>query len=347
MQYIIPKFYNLPEFIQHSSAEEIENESNEWVRGLLSKVLPDERQIQLFLECRHALWAGMVYPHISADKLRNACDAVQYLFLMDDLISYRNDLRSTENKSAKIINQLKEIILGRESDPDFVFGPPLNDLYRRMRATFTPAQQNRADSALLVILDGFFDEVCLRATGQMIDFDTYYLAHQKTCGLNWCFLLCESGIGVDLSDLIHTYPALGRLHQGLTDRMNFGNAIFGLPRDMVKHDIMNPVIVFVEHHGLSLQNAIDKVYNLALEGEKMFNDAIQEIIEGEYRHRTDLLAYLTNLKYFMAGDAKWEEMTPRYKGTGYSWGESNTFSVSIDTSKENLQILDKLFYQVE
>jgi Terpene synthase family 2, C-terminal metal binding len=322
MSFILPEMPHLTQFCPHSDAEAVEEASNAWVRARLGPHFAEAGACKTFIDGRHGLWAGYAHPSADVTWVRLLADTFQYWFFLDDAITYDDaggsDLAAPGAKK-RVLTELRQLATGRQPDSISAYGELFVELVDRARLRMSVAQCERLLGYVNVMLDGFADEVPLRAEGHFLDFDSYMDLHLRSIGMDWVYLLVECGIGTDLSADLHSHPEISALHNTLTVRMIYGNDIFGYRRDYFADDPMNGVSALISQHRMSLQEAVDTLHKKIEDSERSFVEARTEILSGALGCRYDIQEYLEELGFLLEGDLRWHYITPRYNGISHQW----------------------------
>ncbi|WP_344873761.1 terpene synthase family protein [Allokutzneria multivorans] len=278
--------------------------------------------LDVFLRGRHGAWAGFAHPSADLAWATVVADVFQFWFLLDDVVTYHRaseaDGSGDFDGYSSLFDDLRSIMAGSPPRQHSVHTDAFRDLFDRARTRLSAEQQHRFISYIEVMLDGFVDEIALRACGGDLDFDGYMDLHRRSSGMDWVYLLVERGMDVDLSAARESHPEIFTLHDVLTNTLIYGNDILGFRRDHVAGDQMNGVVVLMRH-GMELQEAVNHVSALLLAGEREFVDLRAKILASELGKDPQISGYLAELGQVLVGDQQWHYVSPRYHGEQHEW----------------------------
>ncbi|MEV0262867.1 terpene synthase family protein [Streptomyces sp. NPDC050617] len=315
----LPHMPKLVALRQHRDTEAVETASNEWIRTRLGPAFDD---IEQRLAERNGLWAGMTHPNADTAWVQTLADVLQYMFILDDIAAY--DVHNPDHPTGTVelsglFEEIHAVMRGEPQHPSSLMGEVFAELFVRATNPMSGRQRERLRGHITTMLEGFAEEIAIVAQGRTLGFDDYLDLHMISVGMDWVYLLIETGLGLDLSrDMDAPGESLSGLHELVTRVLIYQNDIMGFRRDVLSGDPMNGVTALMHEHGLALQEAVDTLYRMFCQSEEEFV-ALGARIITDHPSRADLKAYVEELRYLLAGDIHWHHLARRYHGSDHQW----------------------------
>ncbi|KAK5991479.1 Microbial Terpene synthase-like protein 1 [Cladobotryum mycophilum] len=151
-----------------------------------------------------------------------------------------------------------------------------------------------------------------------------HTSFKQSNGLNlfgFCSLtLSELALGINLEEELHEEE----LHDGsdlasarncAIDHWIMINDLYSFPKEVESGEKINYVFVLMDQHGLSLQEALDRVAGLAVGIEAKFLALQDRILAGPLGRNSGISTYLNDLGHSIAANFLYHRKANRYHGT--------------------------------
>jgi hypothetical protein len=324
----LPEFPYLLPALCHAQTKEIRAESDAWVCEELRFALPGEAELDLLLKEGAALWTCYVLPTARPDRLRHLCKYTEFLSVFDNAMVNRTAIGKDLDAAKRLFDRVVNILADTPGTADFAWGRALRTLWEPMRAGFTDALWDRFMAEVRRFLSGCVQEIASRSADMIFDYDTYLNVRRDSVGMGMYFVLGEYGLGIDLTDAL-TDERLRELIDVALEHIMLTNDMFSFRAEAAMDDYVNAVAVLCLSEGLSLQEAIDRLF-MVVEGRRVEFMARRTSIEStDLGQRPEVAAYLDALWHMMAGNLQWSYLTSRYNGTGHCWNGARSGVVTL------------------
>ncbi|CAO5153942.1 hypothetical protein FAIPA1_170023 [Frankia sp. AiPs1] len=337
-EFFLPELPRTLPFRYHPKAAQIEFASNGWVREYLADCFASESELLFFLRQRNGLYGPLTIPDAGAGRARDVADWYQFVTVIDTFVSDRTGLGADLDDALAVFgsivsdfipDQIPGQIRGRprataadEPRVDQVaYGRAARDLWRRISAGLSRAQTQRLVTALADFLRGCATEIDTKLAGAVPDYETCLAVRLDSFGCDFIELMTEYGAEVDLSDL---RTELAEVHDHCRRQMIIVNDLLSWRKEHAQDDPMTVVRVLVEHDGLPLQAAVDRLCELVAWHEREYTRTRDALLAGPLGARADVRAYLGAVDLLMGGSQEFEYLTPRYFGDGAVWDGSTS-----------------------
>ncbi|TFY74596.1 hypothetical protein EWM64_g9415 [Hericium alpestre] len=258
------------------------------------------------------------YPNCPAFELRVVSDFMNYLFHLDD-VSDGLIARDAGGLGRRVMHALEHPdayvpLEGLEGEEEIGAARIARDFWSRCIRDARPGVQARFKESMRLFFDAVERQARDRAAGDVPDLESYIEVRRDTSGCKPVFDLIEYSLGFELPAEVITHPVVVALNQGANDLVTWSNDIFSYNKEQARDDTHNMVAIFMQHDGLSLQEAIDRVGELC-------KDTIDGFVENQARlpswgPEVDAMVqgYVRGLQDWIVGSLHWSFMTTRYFG---------------------------------
>jgi Terpene synthase family 2, C-terminal metal binding len=327
-EFYLPEFPYLLPALCHPDTEAIRRESDGWVRTRMRFALDSDAAMDRLLEEGAALWTCYVLPTADPDRLRYMCRYTEYLSVFDNAMVDRTQIGKDLGAAKALFDRVVNILNDAPDAADFEWGRVLRTLWGPMREGCSDRLWNRFMGEVQRFLSGCVSEIASRAEDFVFDYDTYLKVRRDSVGMGMYFVLGEYGLGIDLTDEVADGP-LRELVDTALEHIMLTNDVFSFRAEAAMDDYVNAVAVLCLNEGMSLQDAIDRVFTV-VEGKRVEFLARRAAIEAtEWGRRPDIAAYLDALWHMMAGNLQWSYLTSRYNGVGHRWNGARSGVVTL------------------
>ncbi|KAJ5087651.1 hypothetical protein N7456_011267 [Penicillium angulare] len=323
----LPPPVNLISWREHPKAKEIKERSDSWSRRSLTSILPADA-VETYLQTDASWWTCLSYPSADEEKLLLIHKLSQYLFLLDDIISYPDGPLHQSNSPREVFNGLKDVLRDRRSTEPPPSVLPFIELWDQMAPDMTPGVKERFIVSLEDILNGFEREAVIRARGQWDD-EQYFEIRRQTAAITTCLVFIEYGRMIDLSDILATQPSLQKALDLAEEHLILYNEILSFRKEYFSGDKMGLVTMWAGEDLDKLQYAVDKIHGMAIKAERDFVDLRDNILATEWGKRDDVRAYLEEVGCLMVGTLHYQYISPRYHGIGHVWNGSTSGTLTL------------------
>lgn len=187
-------------------------------------------------------------------------------------------------------------------------------------------------------LEQFFESVNLQAqdrdANQIPDLESFIDIRRDTSGCKSTFDLIEYAYDLDVPQEVLEHPVLEALKQGSNDLVAWSNVsspphashchllnsqfqdIFSYNVEQARgDDTHNLIPIFMEHHNMNLQQAVDKVGELCKNTIDAFISNLERIPDfGDEQVNREVKLYVQGLQDWIVGSLHWSFETERYFG---------------------------------
>ncbi|WP_432923371.1 terpene synthase family protein [Microbispora sp. CA-135349] len=326
-EFFLPELPRLLPFAYHPNAAQIEFASNGWVRTMLGECFAEEEHLLFFLRQRNGLYGPLTVPYATEQRARDIADWYQYVTVIDSFVSDRSALGASDGRAREAFAAILADFngdIGAPSDDPYVRAG--KDLWRRISPGLGEGQVRRFAASLDAFLRGCATEIRAKLADEVPDYETCLAVRMDSFGCDFIELMTEYGAGVDMSDLI---SRLAEVHLHCRRQMIIINDLLSWRKEHAQDDKMTVVRVLTEREGLGLQQAVDRLCELAEDHEKAYIAARDAVLEGPLGERADVRAYLRALDHMIGGSQEFEYLTPRYFGDGSVWDGSTSGWVDL------------------
>ncbi|MBC2900540.1 terpene synthase family protein [Streptomyces cupreus] len=327
--FFLPELPRLLPVAYHPKAAQIEFRSNAWLRRYLSGCFVGEGDLLKFLRERVGLYGPLIAPTADEQHALDLADFYHFVAVIDTMAADHSGLGASHCGARdvfdRIIADFAAVIEPGMSD-NSPFGPAARDLWLRISAGLTPHQVERFRTSMSSFLRGVASELPYQLNGSVPDYDTYMAVRRDSFGCDFILLLTEYSLAVDMTELAAS-PQFAKVHAHAMRQLILVNDVLSLRKEL--GDPMNAVRVLRRHNGLTLQQAVDAVCELAERHERAYIAARDAVRYGPFGAHTDVRTYLEGLDHLLAGSQEYEYLTPRYFGDGSVWDGSTSGWVSL------------------
>ncbi|WP_232663671.1 terpene synthase family protein [Pseudonocardia sp. TRM90224] len=299
---------------------QVEKEMNAWAWQHL-RTLPgvsEDRVLRLAGQ-GFPLWISFAYPAASTATAIRIGRWMYYWFLLDDLASEPVEPGTDRPPPELLIAGLQDVIANPDTARPDPFSHLLQQQWHMMRDTMPVRQRARFTEYVLRMLDGFATSIDVSAAGSDITLDQYRDLRYFDSGMPWTFLLAEHTAGLDLPEAVLDHPAVRELISSSVWNAVLVNDVIAFGKEYFTGDDWNAVAIVMREDGTSIQEALNRVADLALAEERRIV-ALCDVVRAEAPGRPDdLRRFVEGLQHVLSGTVEWEYRSARYHGPGYVW----------------------------
>ncbi|KAJ3169371.1 hypothetical protein HDU87_000646 [Geranomyces variabilis] len=268
-----------------------------------------------FYRAKFCLLGALSYPNADAERLRNCCDFINWLFAFDDLTD-DGDLRKNLAGTKKVA----EIMVRALEDPhnaktDFAVGETLRDFWIRAIQTAGPGCQRRFIESTKLYLEAVYQQVVNRSENEIPDLKTFIALRRDTSAVKLVFALIEYACDLDLPDRVASDPIIISLGDCCNDILTWANDIYSYNLEQSWGETQNLIVVSMKDKNLSLQEGVDFVGELIRERIACFEaDKARLPSFGSEEVDADVRTYVQGLEHWVSGVIAWSFQSKRYFG---------------------------------
>jgi 1-deoxy-D-xylulose-5-phosphate synthase len=305
----------------HPLSEEIERRCYDRARPLLIDHFGSEALAERYIGQRMPLWACACYPHMAADRCHVLPTMMIPGSIIDDSFSRPEVMRSVDH-AARLRDRFCDV-LDAMGEPGFPAGRMLYDALALVTAQMSASQAGRYVASLRQVVESRVLEAAARATGTVLDFESYMALRRTDLFGYWATIQAEYAIDVDMATLLSADPRLAEARDLAIEHMVFVNDLFSFPKEYDADEVMNSIWVFLRRGGLELGEAVEKLRELIVETEESFL-AVRDEILGGTGPDSDVARYLLELGHLISGNLHYHRCTTRYGGDDVVRGQATS-----------------------
>lgn len=256
--------------------------------------------------------AAALHPQASRAALRLTTDWYSLMFLHDDRCD-SSGIGKDPARLQRLAERLLSIFQGSPPRPeDEPLAYALADLRQRLVEHGGARWFRELTERVRDYLDALIWEATNRANGTVPDLDEYLYRRPVTAGLKIDAAFIEVMDGMQLPQVVRDHPAVQRLVE-LADRaVCWSNDILSLNKELQEGDVHNLVLVLMQAHCLSVQEALK-------EAARMYHEEVEGFLAGERalpsfgaEEDAQLWQYMGLLKARIGGILAWSRRSKRY-----------------------------------
>ncbi|MBB5103388.1 terpene synthase family protein [Streptomyces spectabilis] len=330
----------------HPDAARMHEAVHEWCRSELRAFFSDQVSFNQFLEHHVDLWTYLTVPVGDPDVIEATCE-LTFLFLVlddkhggdvpgsahgDEGLSFRGDAKA----SWSVADHLAAIMHGGAADPSVPFAGVFQRLWQRLTRGMREPLRERFADCLNAFIGGAAAEVAPRPQGSHPDFDhfpqytrtssreyrsfeEYRSVREHSIGARYLYVLHEHALGIDMTEVLRRSEALQRVERTVVHQHLLHNDLLSYRKELLAGQRDNTLAVLQDTEGLSLQQAVDRLWACAEEAEDDFLRVRERILHSSLGRRGDVRRYLEQMWWMVPGSIEYQLMSPRYHGLGYRW----------------------------
>jgi len=189
------------------------------------------------------------------------------------------------------------------------------DYWGRCIKDAAPAVQARFKENMGLFFEAVNRQAQDRDKGITPDIESYIDVRRDTSGCKPVFDLVEYALRIELPDQVVEHPVIKALNQGSNDLVTWSNDVFSYNKEQAVGDTHNMVSILMEHHGMTLQQAIDHVGALCEQTINTFAANKARIPSfGDPQLDKDVAGYVQGLQDWIVGSLHWTFKSERYFG---------------------------------
>lgn len=147
-----------------------------------------------------------------------------------------------------------------------------------------------------------------RQSGQWPGIDAYLAHRRDTAGTRWCADLMEVVVDADLPEDVRRRPAYQALKDAAAEHCGLINDIHSAGKETATGQIHNAACLIMHHRGLSLDDAIGVVNEMATDCVHAFNEAARDLPQSD-----ELDRWITGVQQLVRGNVDWHFESDRYR----------------------------------
>jgi hypothetical protein len=166
-------------------------------------------------------------------------------------------------------------------------------------------------------LKGFLSTTAAESSESLAEFkdlDSYLQFRRANVSALFITTFMEWGVGIDLQEYVDGGGNITLARDLVINNWVMVNDIYSFPKEVELGDRMNSVFLLVDQQGLSLQAALDRLAELAVENEAQFLALRDRILAGPLGSNPDVSNYLNELSYGIPANLYFHRKSGRYHG---------------------------------
>ncbi|KAI0111201.1 Presilphiperfolan-8-beta-ol synthase [Nemania sp. FL0031] len=256
-----------------------------------------------------ALWA----PYADEEAYRMIIDWNHWVFAFDDQfdeghLSDDSDLAQQEIDATVAIMSNDHPPISKEMNPiQHVF----QTVWKRLQERAGPEQQNRWIENHKDYFTGLLRQVEIQRTQKKLTVDEYIDFRRQSIGAKPTCALIEYAHRINIPQSVLDHPSIVECEEISADLTTLVNDLLSLRKDLqlgVEHNL----ILLLKKHGLSEQEAVDKIGDMLNERYRRWYRALADLpIYGEQIDR-EVLKYIDVCRNIALGNLYWSYQSSRY-----------------------------------
>ncbi|THH16145.1 hypothetical protein EW146_g4434 [Bondarzewia mesenterica] len=343
-----PSSFILPDLVSHCpfpltyhlNGDVIASESLNWLLSFVPHFTPRK------VAAMHGLQAGELtaycYNNCAPERLRIVSDFMNYLFHLDN-VSDGMMAHDTKGLSDWVMNAFEwpdefRPLEGQKEGVEEISAAKLaRDFWSRCIRDARPDVQARFKSSMQMFFEAVQRQTEDRAAGVVPDLESYIDVRRDTSGCKPVFDLIEYSLDMELPEEVVEHPIIKALNQGANDLVTWSNDIFSYNVEQARGDTHNMICIFMEHDGLALQDAVDRVGALCKQTIDAFVENQARVPSWSPEVDRDVQLYVRGLQEWIVGSLHWSFMTRRYFGNDGEMVKKTRFVKLLPLKEEKVQ----------
>ncbi|KAH6908307.1 isoprenoid synthase domain-containing protein [Coprinopsis sp. MPI-PUGE-AT-0042] len=318
-----PTSFILPDLVSHCdfklsynpAGDEIAAQSVRWLDANCPDLSPKQRRKLYGLQAGEL--TAFCYNTTSPAKLRVVSDFMNYLFHLDNIsdgmMTQETDVLSDIVMNALWFPESYKPTAGQLSE-ELNPGKLARDFWARCIPGCGPGAQARFKETLGLFFEAVSIQARSRDEGAIPDLESYIDVRRDTSGCKPCWALIEYALDIDLPDFVVEHPLIEALNQGTNDLVTWSNDIFSYNVEQSRGDTHNMIVILMEYHGMTLQQAVDYVGDLCKQTIDAFCQNKQNLPSWGPEIDDMVARYVQGLQDWIVGSLHWSFQTTRYFG---------------------------------
>lgn len=259
------------------------------------------------------VFSSLICPHASKERSYWFSRQMELIAIMDDHFTLPDVINNPQRLS------VLEKIYGNAVDgirpPDaYPLAQLLYDSVQPVFAMLSPASSvgRRLAAAIHELIDYLSHPVLYRM--ETLSFDEYLRIRRCETTAEWSTVLIEFGIDVDMEQPLAESADLREVWRAANDLITFINDIGSFRKEFSNDDALNGIWMLVMHQGMDVQQALNRLVELARETEDKLLAARDRVLASPLGQRDDVRRYMDELVCFYAGTAEFHTFSERFLG---------------------------------
>ncbi|KAH6645714.1 terpenoid synthase [Truncatella angustata] len=271
---------------------EIKQECLKWVASF-GAFTPQAQQT--FDKCNFNLLAGLMYPRLTREQLRCACDVMNLFFIFDE--------HSDRSEPADVWNQVDQ----------WVGGEIARQFWIRATTISTNSFQRRFLASWEHYLKGTAQQAEDRSRSHICTVSSYLEVRRQTIGVMPSLAFFQ--MGMDLTDEVLTHRTIRALEMLAVDLTIIANDVLSYDKKQASGDDEHNLITIVmkEFH-CNLQQAIDWAAKAHAELVQQFNQTVLVVPRWGGPVDLDVQIYVDGIAQWVGANVQWSFESERYFG---------------------------------
>ncbi|HDR8858033.1 TPA: methyltransferase domain-containing protein [Burkholderia territorii] len=259
------------------------------------------------------LFGSLICPSASAERSYWIMRQVELIAVMDDHFTLP-DVIDDPVQLAALGDVYGRAVDGVRPSDAHPLAQLLHDTVRPVLAMLAPdaSLPHRLTRAIHDVIDYLSHPVVHRMDA--LGFDEYLRIRRCETTAEWCALLVEFGIDVDMADALDDNADLREVQRAAADLIVIINDLGSFRREFSNDDALNGIWLLVRQQHLSVQQALDRFAALARETEDRLLTARDRVLASPLGKRDDVCRYMDELVFFYAGCAEFHTFSERFFG---------------------------------
>jgi hypothetical protein len=360
-QFRLPDLSRLLPATLHPQAQKIHEATHQWVRDRLRPYFTDEITFTHFVEHHVDLWGLLCTPSGRAERVQSICQSHYLIMMIDDQFA-RPTPGSAHGREAAWYGRTAElawivaekfgaILKGEPADPETPLTGVFEEVWHSLTQHMAPELRNRLRTTLTEFIVGCAADIGPAPAGTSADFEVSEQASVApstetsdleewlrfrgyTIGARYNHVLLEHALDVDMTEPFEQEPTLLRAAELVARHQFLMNDLFSYRKEILAgQEHSNTLAVIQRLEGVDLQQAVDRLCDLAEQIERQYAHARQEIQAGSLKGRRDVARYLDEMWHMITGNIEYSLMTPRYNGIGHHWNGLTAGQVTLTPAR--------------
>ncbi|MFE4670778.1 terpene synthase family protein [Streptomyces sp. NPDC056716] len=305
---------------ENPAIESVVKRHDTWLRSNLGPIFSSAEELDFHAKQVISRWVCYVFPSISEQAACNLAHYTSMWQLLDDWVAWRTDLHQDATKAQRIGERLQRVIQGEQPNPNEPIEKHFAHAWQQVVAGGAPGPVEVATEKML----GYIDYSFTVETQRHRDYDSMTLEefteHSRIhIGVEPWIQIAEVTLGIDLGDELRTSPKMRELWDAVSEATRWVEDISSFRKEYFSGDRGNIVLMLMRNEGYSLQDAIDRTYELYADAEARFVRLRDEMLAGPHGSRPELHTYLHEIGHEASGMWMYGYVSPRYHGRDYVW----------------------------
>ncbi|KAG1822454.1 terpenoid synthase [Suillus subaureus] len=289
---------------------EVKVESAAWFASC--KAFNSARVLDAFERIHCDLMSCLGFPIASKVHLRNICDIMRILFVIDEYsdVSKPSDVREQKNTVMDALHNPHK----PRPEGEWVGGEMTRQTWERTIRDASAQSQKRFIAAFDLFLEATMRQAIDRSKHHIHDIQGYIDVRRDTIAMKILFALLE--LGLDIPDEVMSHPTIETMVLASTDMIIIDNDIISYNLEQARGDASHNFITTVMRElDTDVNGAMLWVADLHMKAQKRFLEAMAAIPKWGEPIDSQMREYCDGLGNSVRSNYEWNFETERYFGT--------------------------------